>query len=121
MTEPETPDVFDLRSRPYYYVEGCYPGVELLLNGEVICVMTVGEATAFGAELIRMAAMAESEAHFDLGYRLTGRDLPTRELLNGMVKSARFQYYQPMPNPAEVIDGEPATQEREPDPDHTER
>lgn len=82
-----------IRCRPYYNVEQAVAGVELLAGGQRIGILSVENATALGCELIRMGAMAESEAHVDLGYVLLGRTLEQRNLLQGMIHSARNHYY----------------------------
>jgi hypothetical protein len=82
-----------LRARPYYEPEQHTLGVELLLDGQVFAVIGLGEATAFGAELIRMAAYAENECQLDLGYEMLGNDLDKRKLLLSMFKTSRRVYF----------------------------
>lgn len=82
-----------LRARPYYEPEFHTLAVELLRDGEVFAVIGLGEATALGAELVRMAAYAENECQLDLAYELMGRDLPTRRALLALQKTARRVYF----------------------------
>jgi len=82
-----------LRARPYYDPETHTLGVELLLDREPFAVIGLGEATALGTELIRMAAYAENECQLDLSYEMLGNDLAKRKLLLSMQKTSRKVYF----------------------------